>query len=233
MNEATNLIKERKIGTTTAKQQFAMTAMNNLALLLSDVLKQMQANQMSMSGSGKGSKKGNKPSPGMGKKQEELNQQIQQLSKAQKGGQGQGGMSEQLAKMAREQGMLRKMLQNFLDGNKGNEKEKAMGDQIREMMKKMEESETDLVNKRVNPQLVERQKEILTRLLESEKAMQEQEEDNKRKAEQARNYDRKIPAQFQQYVKDKQKQTELLRTVPPNLNPYYKREVDNYFKKIQ
>jgi hypothetical protein len=229
MDESTKLIKERKLAMTSSKQQFAMTAINNLALLLSDVLKNMQEMQMQMSGSGKG-KKSSKPMLSMGQKQQELNQQIQQLSKGQKG---QTGMSEQLAKMAREQAMLRKMIQQFMDNNKDNPKGKEMGGQLSDLMKKMEESETDLVNKRLNQQLIERQKEVLTRLLESEKAMQEQEEDQKRKAEQAREFIRKVPPQFQQYVKDKQKQTELLRTVPPHLNPYYKRQVDSYFKQIQ
>jgi predicted transcriptional regulator len=126
------------------------------------------------------------------------------------------------------------MLQQFLDDSKGTDKGKKLGDDIKDMMKKMEETETDLVNKRLNPNLIKRQQELLTRLLESEKAMQEQEEDQKRKAETARqNIERKVPPQFQQYVKDKQKQTELLRTVPPNLNPYYKRQVDIYFKQIK
>ncbi|MFC0185384.1 hypothetical protein ACFFJX_24220 [Pseudarcicella hirudinis] len=39
-----------------------------------------------------------------------------------KGVKGQGGVSEELAKLAREQGQLRKMLQQFLDNNKGTEK---------------------------------------------------------------------------------------------------------------
>lgn len=231
MTDAVKLIKERKLAMTTSKQQFAMTSINNLALLLSDVLKQMQQNQQMMpgSGSGKGKNKGKQKS--MGEAQKELNEQMGKTM--QKGSKGQGGISEQLAKMAREQAALRKMLQGFLDSSKGTEKGRKLGDEIKDMMKKMEETETDLVNKRINPEMMKRQQELLTRLLESEKAMKEQEEDQKRKAETARQaFERKVPPQFQQYVKDKQKQTELLRTVPPSLNPYYKRQVDNYFKQI-
>ena len=232
MGEATKLIKERKLPMTTSKQQFAMTSMNNLALLLSDVLKQMQQNQqMMMQSSGKGKTKSKGKGKSISESQKDLNQQMQQSM--QKGAKGQGGISEQLAKMAREQAQIRKMLQEFLDNNKGTDKGKSLGNEVKELMKKMEESETDLVNKRLNPNLMKRQQELLTRLLESEKAMQEQEEEQKRKAESARqDLARKVPPQFQQYVKDKQKQTELLRTVPPNLNQYYKRQVDSYFKQI-
>ncbi|MEA5427066.1 DUF4175 family protein [Arcicella lustrica] len=232
MGEATKLIKERKLPMTTSKQQFAMTSINNLALLLSDVLKQMQQNQqMMMQSSGKGKTKSKGKGKSISESQKDLNQQMQQSM--QKGAKGQGGISEQLAKMAREQAQIRKMLQEFLDNNKGTDKGKSLGNEVKELMKKMEESETDLVNKRLNPNLMKRQQELLTRLLESEKAMQEQEEEQKRKAESARqDLARKVPPQFQQYVKDKQKQTELLRTVPPNLNQYYKRQVDSYFKQI-
>jgi hypothetical protein len=98
-------------------------------------------------------------------------------------------------------------------------------------MDKMDETETDLVNKRVNPNLIKRQQDIVTRLLESEKALRQQEEDTQRKAETAKPQPKTPPAAFEQYVKDKQRQTELLRTVPPSFAPFYKREADNYFKK--
>lgn len=231
MSDAVKLIKERKLAMTTSKQQFAMTSMNNLALLLSDVLKQMQQNQQMMAGTGSGKSKSKSKQKSMGEAQKELNEQMGKTM--QKGSKGQAGISEQLAKMAREQSALRKMLQGFLDSSKGTEKGRKLGDEIKDMMKKMEETETDLVNKRINPEMMKRQQELLTRLLESEKAMKEQEEDQKRKAETARQaFDRKAPPQFQQYVNEKQKQTELLRTVPPSLNPYYKRQVDHYFKQI-
>ncbi len=233
MGDAVKLIKDRRMSQISAKQQFSMASINNLALLLSDVLKQMQENQQQMMMMSSGKKKSSKPNQqqGLGKRQEMLNQQMQQS--LQKGQQGGKSLSEELAKMAREQAQIRKMLQQFLDNNKGTEKGNKLGNEVKELMKKMEESETDLVNKRLNPNLINRQKEVLTRLLESEKAMQEQEEDQKRKAETANSYAKKVPPQFQQYVKDKQKQTELLKTVPPNLNPYYKQQVDAYFKRIQ
>jgi len=32
--------------------------------------------------------------------------------------------------------------------------------------------------------------------------------------------------------KEKEKQVELLRTTPPNFTPFYKKQTDNYFKRI-
>jgi hypothetical protein len=196
MADALTDIRDRQLSTIATKQQFAMTAINNLALMLSDVFRQMQQQMaMAMSMPGKGAK----------------------------------GQSEQLARMAAEQAQIRKMIQELLDAQKGTELGKKVGAELKELANKMDQSETDLVNKRINPELIKRNQEIATRLLESEKAMREQEEDIQRKGETAKWANRKPPAQFQEYLKQKQKQTELLRSVPPTFSPYYKREVDAYF----
>ena len=235
--ESSRYIRERKIGLATSKQQFAMTSMNNLAAMLSDVFKQMQQQMQAMAmpgGGGKGKQKGKSKSPGqsLGEMQEKLNGQMQKMKGQGKGGKG-GEMSEQLAKMAAEQGRIRRQLQELMDSQKGSEGGNKVGDQVRELMRQMDETETDLVNKRLTEDLLKRQQDIQTRLLESEKALREQEEDNKRKSETAQQIQRRPPAAFEQYVKEKQKQTELLRTVPPTFSPFYKREVDTYFKKYQ
>lgn len=234
MTESTRYIRERRLNMATSKQQFAMTSMNNLSLMLSQTLQQMQAAMMAMSGQGQGNKKGKgkKPGQSMGDLQQQLNKRIQQLQK----GQGQGGMggrqmSEQLAQMAAEQARIRQMMKELMDSQKGTEIGKKLGNEVKDLMEKMDETETDLVNKRMNPNLIKRQEEIVTRLLESEKALRQQEEDTQRKSETAKPQPRTPPAAFEQYVKEKQRQTELLRTVPPSFAPFYKREADNYFKK--
>ncbi|TAG55872.1 MAG: ATPase, partial [Runella slithyformis] len=217
------------------KQQFAMTSINNLSLMLSQTLAQMQAQMMAMPGKGKGKgkkgKKGETPSPDLGEMQKKLNEQIGKMKKDGKGGMGGRQMSEQVAKMAAEQAQIRQMLQQLMESQKGTDAEKKVGNEVKDLMKKMDETETDLVNKRVTPELQKRQQDIVTRLLESEKALRQQEEDNKRKSETAKPIQRTPPPAFEQYVKDKQKQTELLRTVPPSFAPFYKREADAYFKK--
>ena len=90
----------------------------------------------------------------------------------------------------------------------------------------------DLVNKQITAETIERQREILTRLLEAENAMRERELDNEREGETAREYERVLPETFEEYFKAKEKEVELLKTVPPKLYPYYKKEVNEYFKRI-
>jgi hypothetical protein len=216
-----------------------MTSMNNLALLLSDVLQQMQMSGMDMSGKGKPKKKGKTPLPMMSEMQQKLNEKMQGTTgKGGKGGKGKDGKdgkegnSEELAKMAQEQGRIRRMLQELLENQKGTEIGNKLNDQVKDLIKKMDQTETEIVNKQITPQTINRQKEIQVRLLESEKALRQQEEDEKRKAETATDKTKTIPKALEEYVKAKQKQTELIRTVPPSLSPFYKKEVDNYFKRI-
>ncbi|MBW8051732.1 MAG: ATPase [Cytophagales bacterium] len=231
MDASLDAIKKRKIGQTAGKQQYAMTSINNLALLLNDVLKQMQQQCAdAMPGNQTCSKPGKKPKSGKGKLsrlQQQLNQKIEALKKSGKTGK---QLSEELAKLAAEQEMLRNALKELEGKEKpGGEKD---GGNLGNIAKKMEETETDLVNKRITEETIRRQKEILTRLLESEKAMREREWDEERESEKAKQKERKIPPAFEDYIKTKEKQIELLKTISPNLNPYYKKEVHEYFQKI-
>ncbi|GAB3796174.1 ATPase [Spirosoma humi] len=231
MDESVQQLRDRRLSMASSKQQFAMTSINNLALMLSDVLKNMQQqmNAMAMPGKGKGSKKGQNPS-GMGEMQKQLNAKMQQM---QKGGKTGKGLSEELSQMAAEQALIRQMLKKLEENAKGTEVGKQQEKQVKELMEKMDETETDLVNKRVNPTTINRQNEILTRLLESEKALKQQEEDPKRQAEAAKSTKRSTPAFFDSTnLLQKTKQVEVLRSVTPNYNLFYKKEANQYLQKV-
>lgn len=231
MDNSIQLLRDRDVKNANAKQQFSMTSMNNLALMLGDTFQQMQEMMASaMPGSGKGGKGGSMPMPGMGEQQKELNKRMQGL-----GEKGMGGkeLSKELAKLAGEQAKLRKRLQEMQDKLNGTEGGKKIGDQLSELQKQMDQNENDLVNKRIGSQLKNRSKQIETRLLEAEKAIKEQELDPKRKSKTAVEFKRTSPPALDEFMKEKQKQLELIRTTPPNFTPYYKRETDKYFQRIK
>jgi len=147
------------------------------------------------------------------------------------GGQsGEYGNSEQLARMAAQQAAVRRQLQALqsLLNSKG------MGGakELREIQEKMDRTETDLVNKRLGSELLLRQKEILTRLLETEKAVREQEQDDKRSSKNPQDIARPVPAELQKYMKDRQSLLEFYKTVPPQLKPYYRAMVEQYYQAI-
>ncbi len=240
MNDAVSQLNNRSVAPAKVKQQYAMTSVNNLALMLSESLKQMQQNMQSK-GSGKSSAQCNKPSGEGGKMksmrqlQEQMNKQMQQMKEGSKpgkqGSQGQKQMSEKFARMAAQQEALRKQMQEY--GQELQKEGTGVDKSIKDMMQQMEQTETDLVNKRINIETLRRQQEIVTRMLESEKAEQQRELDQKRESNEADDIFYNNPSKFFEYNKIKEKETELLRTVPPNLKPFYKSKVNSYFLSFE
>ncbi len=241
MDEAVNLLNIRTVATARTKQQYAMTSVNNLALMLSESLKQMQQN-MQAKGSGKSGKKSKKPGMSQGKMksmrqlQEQMNKQLQEMREGMKnpgkeGSQGQKQMSEKFARMAAQQEALRRHMQEY--GQELQNEGTGVDKNFKEMMQQMEQTETDLVNKRINAETIKRQQEIVTRMLESEKAEQQRELDDKRESKESQDIFYNNPYKYLEYNKIKEKKTELLRTVPPNLKPFYKAKVNEYFLSFE
>jgi hypothetical protein len=233
IDQALENLGERKTAEANRNQQFAMTSMNNLALMLSEALDQLQKQQNK---SGKG--KGKQPSLSqLSKMQQQLNQnmqkardQMQKMGNPQQGKSGQQGMSEQFAKMAREQQMIRQSLQQI---NKDNNKDGTNGlGNLDKISKEMEQTENDLVNKKITNEALKRQQQIQSRLLEAEKAEQEREQDQKRESRAASNMPPGYIKALQNYEQVKTKQTEQIRTVPAALNLYYKQKIKYYFDQL-
>ncbi|MCG9911347.1 MAG: hypothetical protein MH137_08590 [Flavobacteriales bacterium] len=250
MDDAVSSLSDRETPKALIRQQYSMTSINNLALMLSEAIENaQQQQQMKMQGNKACKKPGEgKPSPGEMKKlqeaQKKLSEQMKKIAEQMQkqgespkpgeqkkpGGQdgNQGELSKQLAQMAAEQEMIRKKMQEMSDKMGDNNQRKMMQD----LMNKMEQNETDLYNKRINQQTLLRQKEIEVKMLESEKALREQEMDEKRESKEGINQSGLNSEQYLQYLKLKEKQAELLRTVPPALKPYYKQKVSEYFNKL-
>ncbi|GJM59449.1 DUF4175 family protein [Persicobacter diffluens] len=226
LDEASNYIKERKKGNALSEQQFAMTSMNNLALLLDDVLSQMQQQMSEMMGNSSGQQSNQPmPTPSLSQLQQQLNQKINDLKKSGKSGR---QLSEEVAKLAQEQEEIRRALEEAEKKANG-----GGGKELKDAIEKMEETELDLVNKQLTNKMINRQEEIMTRLLESEKADREDRLDDEREGETAKNYDQQVPEAIEEYIRQKQKELERLKTIPLKLNPYYKKEVNQYFKRLE
>jgi len=226
LDKAAEHIRERRKPNASTEMQLSMTSINNLALLLNDHFDMMMdAMANAKPGKGKG-KKGNLPQPSLSQMQQKINEKIQELKNGNKEGR---QYSEELAKMAAEQERIRRALQEMQEKLKKEGGKTPGGD----LPGKMEQTEMDLVNKQITEQTLRRQKDILTRLLETEKSMREQNLDEERKGETAKDYDKEIPRVFEEYLRLKEKEVELLKTVPPKLLPYYKKEVNEYFKRIE
>ncbi len=222
-------LKSRNRSRALSNQQFAMTSINNLALLLDDVLQQMQMAMAEAMGKPSKGQKGNQELPNLKQLQQQLSEQIKELKDSGMKGR---KLSEQLAKMAAEQELLRNQLQKLQERLEGQQEEGEATDNLGKAIEEMEKNEIDLVNKRLTQQLINRQEEIMTRLLEAENALREQEFDDEREGEAATNYEKRVPKAFEEYLKAKQKEIELLKSVPLELNPFYKKEVNDYFRRL-
>ena len=228
MDESLEAIRDRKKARASSKQQFTMTSINNLALMLNQTMEQMSmALADAMGNPQKGKEQSEQNNPGLGELQKQLNQRIQQLKQSGKSGR---ELSEELAKLAAEQERIRRALQEMEERYGTDPTNPGMN----EIMEKMEETELDLVNKQITDETIKRQQEIVTRLLEAEESMRERELDEQREGETAsEQYEEELPKAFEEYFKLKEKEIEYLKTIPLKLYPYYKQEVNEYFKRLR
>lgn len=241
-----NEIQNRRMSNASKNQQFALTSMNNLALMLMESMNEMKQQQKqsqakcNKSGNGSCSKPG-----GKGKKkatarelQQQLNRQMEAMKKSmeqqqQQGqiGKKQGNMSEQFAKMAAQQEAIRKMLQDYQNEQKSMN---GVGDKsLDKIIEDMKKTEKELVNRTITQQTINRQKDITTRLLQSERADMKQEKDKERKSNEALKVPNLNPPKDWNFEKEHIQQNEMLRSVPANLNYYYKSKANNYFYNIE
>ena len=238
MDKAIANLAERQSAEAGSRQQFAMTSINNLALILSEALAQMQESQKKDGKPGTGSC--NKPG-GKGQKEgasslrklkQSLNNRMGEMMKKidGKNGKNGSGMSEEFARMAAQQEAIREMLQKMSDQLK---KDGKGGGNLGTTSEKMDETETDLVNKRITQETMKRQQEILSKMLDYEKAEKEREMDTERKADQPKDQVFSNPNEFLEYTRLKAREIELLKTVPPSLSPFYKGKVSEYFNSFE
>jgi hypothetical protein len=229
IDESIEFLKDRNRGRALSSQQFAMTSINNLALLLDDTMQQMQMAMSEAMGNSGGEKKQPQGMPSLQEMQNQLGEKMNELKGSGKSGR---ELSEELARLAAEQEMIRRQMEMLKEAEDGRPGGGNGSDDLGRAIDMMEQNEVDLVNKRLTQQLINRQKQIMTRMLEAEKAQRDQEMDEEREAEKARVITREIPPGFEKYLELKKKELELLKTIPLELNPFYKKEVNDYFRRL-
>ena len=240
MEKAIKNLVERQIAIAKSRQQMVMTSANNLALLLDEILTQLQ---QQMSEKKFGTASCNKPGNGSSQKisnmkslQKQLNKQISELKKQQ--GNNPNGTkpgqkwSKELVKLAAQQEAIRNEIQKLsktsdqkgYNGSKGN---------LNDMLKLMEETENDIINNQITRETINRQKDIMIHLLEYEKADRERELDNKRESREVNIENYGNPSDFFEYNRTKMKEIELLNTIPPAFNMFFRTKVNEYFNMFQ
>ena len=242
LNSSLENMENRQKPLANDNQRRVMKNTNDLAVMLAESMQNMQQKMSGMSGSGSCPKpggdgkskngKGNKGSVPMDKiteGQEGLGEKMKEMMQGEKQG-GKKGMSKEFAQAAARQAALRKALEEI---KQGRDEQGKSSQGLQEMIDQMDKIETDLVNKRLNNEMLKRQQDIVTRLLEAEKADRQREMDEKRLAERTPEKQRKYPPQIEEYIKKKESEVEMYKTVSPSLKPYYKYLVEEYYKSLK
>jgi hypothetical protein len=258
LDKALEFSELRKTNVLLQHQQYAMTSYNDLALMLAEVLEQMQdqmKNSKPGNGScdnpgGTGSGQSDKPMT-MEEMKKALSEQIGKMKGGQKpggeegkgekgngNGQTPGGTSGQIpqlgakeiAKIAAEQGRLREGLKQLKQ--QINSDGSGAGNALNKIIEDLDKLQDDLINNRVGSDYVKRQEDIYTRLLESEKAMRERGFSEEREAKEGKNEEDSNLKQITEYNKKKDAEIEFLRSLPVGLQVYYKGLVNEYFNSV-
>lgn len=229
---------DQNVAKANQNQRSTMKNINDLALMLDESMQQMQQSMASSSGqgscnkpggNGKSGKDGPQPKDKISQGQKSLNQQLQSMMQGQKKGKGPG--SKEFAQAAARQAAMRKALEQMK--KELQEEGKGGGNDLQKLIDEMNKTEIDLVNKRLDNEMLKRQKDILTRLLEAENADRQRKLDDKRKSRTADQVEKKIPPALEEYLKKRETELDLYKTVSPSLNPFYKKLVDEYYKALK
>lgn len=232
MKKAIDNLESRTIPVAGVAQQMVMTSANNLALMLSESLDNLQQEQKKKMSSGNGScnKPGGQGSkPSMSELQKQLGDQLGKMQQSMQQGKDPKTMGKDFAEAVEKQAAIREALRKMKE--KMSQDQKQNGD-VDEMIQKMDDVEKDLAVKRLSQETLERHKEIETRLLEFEKAQREQDQDEKRQSKTATDIPRKLPPALEEYLQKRKSALEIYQSVPPDLRPFYKNLVEKYLRLV-
>lgn len=256
IDKALDALSENQLYQGIASQQYTITAANSLANFLSDVLDNMES-QMNASGKGSGKESGD-PLPDIIMSQEELNKMMEEgLKKSEDGkpkdgeegkegeegnegeeqgegqdgdtqgeGEGQGNeeLNGELYQIYQQQQKLRQALQDKIGKQEGS-------GQVGDLIKKMEEVELDLINKGFTNQTLQKMMALQYELLKLENATFQQGQDTKRESETNRtNFNNANTNQIPK-AKEYFNTTEILNREALPLREFYKKRVQDYFKR--
>ncbi|RSK41541.1 DUF4175 family protein [Mangrovimonas spongiae] len=252
MDKALDVFSENRIFQGVSYQQYTITAANNLADFLSNIMNSMQ---MQMSGQGQGSQSTDMQLPDIIMSQEELNKQMQEgMKKSEQGkpkqegegkeqqgesgkpkkgegqssdNKGEGSASEdsygEVFKIYQQQQQLRKALEEKLGKNGNN-------GQAKELLQQMEDVELDLLNKGFTNQTLQKMMQLKHQLLKLENATFKQGQDNKREShsniQNFNNNSRNSIPDIKEYFNT----NEILNRQALPLQPQYNKKVKEYFK---
>ena len=228
-------LTENRVPQARLSQQNVLTSANNLALFLSEVIKNIQQQMAnSMPGNQNCQKPGNNPNPNsMGNSlksmQQSMQQQLEKMMQMMKDGQNGQQMNGEFGKALSQQEKMQNMLQQMMNqGNVGSDAYETLK-QADQLLNKIRE---DILRNNISGQTINRQKEILTRLLEAENAENERELDDKRKSNTAEEQRISETAKYFDNTKSSDNFKEKIVKQKLVLMKYYQKRYQDYVNQL-
>lgn len=233
MDLAVERLAARQAGPSVGHQRTAMAHLNDLALLLADLLDQLQ-NQSQQSGEGQGGTGQSEQLQQMGQQQAQLNRRIQQMINEAAGERLSPEQGRRLRQMAEQQEALRRQLQRSLDGAGGgaglHPDDKSALERIEE---RMETAARELRNAQLNRLTPPRQQQILEQLLETERSVSQRGQEERREAQTGRAQPPPAAAAPRTTRPADRIRADLIRALESGYSPDYQDLIKRYFERLQ
>jgi hypothetical protein len=229
MNSATEALSERNAARASGTQKASMTHLNELALLLADLLKQMN-NAQGGGGGGQSMQQMLQQMKKMSGEQQKLNRQIQQFLNDMQGNRLSMDQQKRLQQMARQQEQIRKQLDEL--GRGSGMRDDLLGDLDR-IAEQMEETIRELQQGRQNQRTVERQQQILTRMLNAQRSLRKQGKDDRREGREPGDYEQRSPDELSPQEEIETLRRDLIRALDSGYAPDYERLIKRYFELLE
>ena len=239
MDTALASLADRQSGPSAGHGREAMSHLNDLAILLSDVLDQLQNSAQQQGGGGGGSSGQGTPEQmqQMGQAQQRLNAQIQQMLGQTAGERLSRSDQARARQLAEQQEAIRRQLQQMLENGGGTGS--GLGPQQRSALQRIEEqmaeAAAELRRGRSDPRAGVRQTQIFQKLLQAERSMNERGQEEKREAEAGRrrpnpNAPRTTPPAEPPAQRVRR---DMIRALESGYAPDYQELIKRYFERLR
>ena len=231
MTKACLQLQERSTSAASRNQHEALKNANDLILILSESLKNID--NASTGAGGKSSKRKKKPSEqkqslsDMRGAQESLKNQMRDLLNQMKNG-NTDKTNRELVKTLMQNEIYQQMLEQMMYNADIDSQTAKLLQEVKQLMEK---THSELSNKKLSIQTVMRQQNIVTKLLEAENAEAERDKDDKRESTSGKNITRKTPENWQEDITF-EKNIEFLKQTDLRLNSFYKTKFEEYLNDV-
>ena len=231
MDRALAAMGERQAPVAAASQRMAMSHLNELALLLAEVLDNLQNESQSQSGGGGGM---SQQMQQMGEAQQQLNGQIQQMLNEIGGQRLSGDQGSRLRQMAEQQEALRRRLEGMIRGADGTGLDPAQRSALQRLADQMRDAAAELRSGRLDTRAAPRQQQILERMLEAQRSVNQRGREERREGEAARRVEPPPSARRPATTRPADRiRADLIRALESGYSADYQDLIKRYFERLQ